>query len=222
MSTPALLQSLSFDLQSINDLAFDEDCEIFLQLAFIWFMNSRRSWQEIFETLNGPLSVLSEVFVAQSFTSRASSPVQRGSDRERPDEGQGTSPPLHPGSESGPCGLTAYEWHVLLIFVILRQILITRPGTPAVMFVFLIAVVVAWYQTKDVSEMWHRANLRAQAARTALHEELFKHVLPQRDIERHDGPVTLGPSVVATRAHPIVNFILASLFPSMRHRPGSP
>ncbi len=33
MSTPALLQGLSFDLQSINDLAFDEDCEIFLQLG---------------------------------------------------------------------------------------------------------------------------------------------------------------------------------------------
>ncbi|KAH8982293.1 hypothetical protein EDB92DRAFT_1952439 [Lactarius akahatsu] len=67
MSTPALLQGLTFDLQSINDLAFDEDCETFLQLgllaflaAFIWFMNSKRSWQEIFELLNGSLSVLSE------------------------------------------------------------------------------------------------------------------------------------------------------------------
>lgn len=70
MSTPALLQGLTFDLQSINDLAFDEDCETFLQLgllaflaAFIWFMNSKRSWQEIFETLNGSLSVLSEGFL---------------------------------------------------------------------------------------------------------------------------------------------------------------
>ncbi|KAH9073452.1 hypothetical protein EDB83DRAFT_2516337 [Lactarius deliciosus] len=67
MSTPVLLQGLTFDLQSINDLAFDEDCEIFLQLgllaflaAFIWFMNSKRSWQDIFEMLNGSLSVLSE------------------------------------------------------------------------------------------------------------------------------------------------------------------
>ena len=33
MSTPALVQSLSFDLQSINDLAFDEGCEMFLQLG---------------------------------------------------------------------------------------------------------------------------------------------------------------------------------------------
>jgi len=70
MSTPALVQGLSFDLQSINDLVFDEGCEMFLQLgllaflaAFIWFMNSRRSWQEIFEMLDGPLSVLSEGFL---------------------------------------------------------------------------------------------------------------------------------------------------------------
>ena len=84
MSNTALIQSLNLDLQSINDLAFDEDCEIFLQLgrsrysavsytdkqtalgllgflaAVIWLMNSRHSWQEIFEMLNGPLSVLSE------------------------------------------------------------------------------------------------------------------------------------------------------------------
>jgi hypothetical protein len=70
MSNPALLQGLNFDLQSINDLAFDEDCETVLQLgllaflaAFIWFMNSRRSWPEIFEMLDGPLSVLSEGFL---------------------------------------------------------------------------------------------------------------------------------------------------------------
>jgi len=31
----------------------------------------------------------------------------------------GPHPPLHHGS--GPCGLTAYEWHVVLIFVILRE-----------------------------------------------------------------------------------------------------
>jgi len=70
MSNTALIQSLNIDLQSINDLAFDEDCEIFLQLgllgflaAVIWFMNSKRSWQEIFEMLNGLLSVLSEGFL---------------------------------------------------------------------------------------------------------------------------------------------------------------
>jgi len=70
MSNPALLQGLNYDLQSINDLAFDENCEMFLQLgllaflaAFIWFMNSRRSWQEMFDMLDMPLKVLSEGFL---------------------------------------------------------------------------------------------------------------------------------------------------------------
>ncbi len=33
MSASTLIQGLSLDLQSINDLAFDEDCELVLQLG---------------------------------------------------------------------------------------------------------------------------------------------------------------------------------------------
>ncbi|KAH9033594.1 hypothetical protein EDB85DRAFT_1890121 [Lactarius pseudohatsudake] len=273
MSTPPLLQGLTFDLQSINDLAFDEDCEIFLQLgllaflaAFIWFMNSKRSWQEIFETLNGSLSVLSEVIAepppfvfvqtyyihrdtdirshaiitfVQHFSStrrgvidlancnhvKISMGLQIGPLRSMsppvyppppPGHGDPPGPPphLHPGS--GPCGLTAHEWHGFLIFVIL------------LMLVFLIAVVVAWYHDEGISEMWLRAKHRVQVVRTGTpfaagvsgswHDELLKHVLPQHDIES-DRLITPGPGIGA-RAHPAVNFILTSLFPSMRHQPG--
>jgi len=71
MNTPTVLQRPSPDvLQAIhhlNDLAFDEDCELFLHLGLlvvlatvIWFMNSKWSWQEIFGILDGPLLVLYE------------------------------------------------------------------------------------------------------------------------------------------------------------------
>jgi len=74
MHTPTILQRLGSDvsqnLYSINDLALDEDCEIFLHLgllgflaSFIWFMNSKWSWQEVFTMLNGVLSVLCEGFL---------------------------------------------------------------------------------------------------------------------------------------------------------------
>ncbi|KAH9960191.1 hypothetical protein BC827DRAFT_1268413 [Russula dissimulans] len=74
MNTSAILQRLGSDvsqnLYSINDLALDEDCEIFLQLgllgflaSFIWFMNSKWSWEEVFTALNGVLSVLCEGFL---------------------------------------------------------------------------------------------------------------------------------------------------------------
>ncbi|KAH9073453.1 hypothetical protein EDB83DRAFT_2516338 [Lactarius deliciosus] len=122
-----------------------------------------------------------------------------------PPPGHGDPPPhLHAGS--GPCGLTAHEWHGFLIFVIL------------LMLVFLIAVVVAWYHDEEISEMWLRAKHRVQVVRTAWHDELLKHVLPQHDIES-DRLITPGPGIGA-RAHPAVNFMLASLFPSMRHQPG--
>ncbi|KAI9442966.1 hypothetical protein H4582DRAFT_2054068 [Lactarius indigo] len=262
MSTPVLLQGLTFDLQSINDLAFDEDCEIFLQLgllaflaAFIWFMNSSRSWQEIFETLNGSLSHSSStkcgaidlvsydhvkismgLYAKPGFSKNGViSNNKAGPKRAEPTIGRigfivkvnnlwlklqystsiidldpppglggppGPPPHLHPGS--GPCGLTAQEWHGFLIFVIL------------LMLVFLIAVLVSWYHEEEISEIWLRAKHRIQMVRTEWHDELLKHVLPQHDIDS-DRLVSPG---VAVRAHPAVNFILASLFPSMRHRPG--
>ncbi|KAH9030372.1 hypothetical protein EDB85DRAFT_1891666 [Lactarius pseudohatsudake] len=222
MSTPPLLQGLTFDLQSINDLAFDEDCEIFLQLgllaflaAFIWFMNSKRSWQEIFETLNGSLRGVidlancNHVKISMGLHPPVYPPPPPGHG-----DPPGPPPHLHPGS--GPCGLTAHEWHGFLIFVIL------------LMLVFLIAVVVAWYHDEGISEMWLRAKHRVRVVRTGTpfaagvsgswHDELLKHVLPQHDIES-DRLITPGPGIGA-RAHPAVNFILTSLFPSMRHQPG--
>ncbi|KAI0265619.1 hypothetical protein BC834DRAFT_969999 [Gloeopeniophorella convolvens] len=63
----ALLSDFQSTLYQISDLAFDEDSEIFIHLgllfllaALIWLMNSRRSWQEIFAMLDGPISLLSE------------------------------------------------------------------------------------------------------------------------------------------------------------------
>jgi len=54
-------------LYYINDLAFDEDDEIFLQLGllgflagFIWFMNSKWRWHEVFAALHSLLAVLGE------------------------------------------------------------------------------------------------------------------------------------------------------------------
>ncbi|KAH9040229.1 hypothetical protein EDB84DRAFT_1004847 [Lactarius hengduanensis] len=67
---------------------------------------------------------------------------------------QGPPPHLHPGS--GPCGLTAHEWHGFLIFVML------------LMLVFLIAVVVAWYHDEGISEMWLRAKHRVQVGQNGV------------------------------------------------------
>ncbi|KAF8260920.1 hypothetical protein EI94DRAFT_1833593 [Lactarius quietus] len=82
-------------------------------------------------------------------------------------------PHLQPGS--GPCGLTAHEWHVFLVFVVLREHLARfgiigsplRPGSPptAVLFVYFIAVVVAWVQDEDVSDMWLRVKHRVQVTK---------------------------------------------------------
>jgi hypothetical protein len=66
-----MLPSLSSDvpptLYHFNDLAFDDDCELLLHLgllgflaSFIWFMNSKWTWQEVFAVLNGLLTVLCE------------------------------------------------------------------------------------------------------------------------------------------------------------------
>lgn len=160
-------------------------------------------------------------------------------------------PPFQPGS--GPCGLTTHEWHGFLIFVMLREhharfgvirvpplkeARLTLP-TLVVMFVFIIAVIVAWVNSEDISDMWLQATHRVQLTRTGRpaflatpylvyidvhtcshigwHDELFKHVLPQRDVGTL---ITPGPSV-NTRSRPAVNFLLAAFFPSMRHRPGS-
>ena len=117
---------------------------------------------------------------------------------------------------------------------------------PAVMFVFVIAVVVAWVRSEDLSEMWLRAKdhvgvtrtgtvidstrllllpppvcyLLIVRARVAWREELFKPVLPQHDVR--NGLIAPGPSPnFGARSRPIVNFVLATLFPSMRHRPGA-
>jgi len=84
------------------------------------------------------------------------------------------------------------------------------------MFVFLIAIVVAWVRSEDVSDVWRQAKNRIQVIRTAWHNELLKSVLPQHDVGRLITPTPTG----ATRSHSTINFILASLFPSMRHRPG--
>jgi len=74
MNPPLILQRLSSDVPKtfyhINDLALDEDCEIFLHLGllgflagFIWFMNSKWSWREVLTMLDGLLSVLCEGFL---------------------------------------------------------------------------------------------------------------------------------------------------------------
>lgn len=52
MTTPALVQGVSFDLQSINDLAFDEGCEILLQLG------GSKTWQSRTQTnLSRPIGL---------------------------------------------------------------------------------------------------------------------------------------------------------------------
>lgn len=88
MNPPSVLQRLASDAPKtfyhISDLAFDEDYEIFIHLGgwrhseahyrrqkpspgllgflagFIWFMNSKWSWQEVFTMLDSMLSVLLE------------------------------------------------------------------------------------------------------------------------------------------------------------------
>jgi hypothetical protein len=87
MDTLTILQRQNPDVPQgfhhLSDLAFDEDCELFLHLgrckslslvnceksslgllgflaAVIWFMNTRWSWQEIFRMLGDPLSVVVE------------------------------------------------------------------------------------------------------------------------------------------------------------------
>lgn len=88
MNSPSVLQRLASDAPKtfyhINDLAFDEDYEIFIHLGerrhseaayrrqkpspgllgvlagFIWFMNSKWGWQEVFNMLDSMLSVLLE------------------------------------------------------------------------------------------------------------------------------------------------------------------
>jgi len=71
MTNPVVLPYQNSDvsqaLNYINDLTFDEDSELFLQIGllcflagFIWFMNSKWRWQEVFAALNSLLEVLGE------------------------------------------------------------------------------------------------------------------------------------------------------------------
>jgi len=71
MSNPVMLPYQNSDVSQalyyIDDLAFDEDDELLLQLGllgflagFIWFMNSKWRWQEVFAALHGLLAVLGE------------------------------------------------------------------------------------------------------------------------------------------------------------------
>ena len=84
----------------------------------------------------------------------------------------GPPPPFPP--DSGLCGLSAQEWHGVLIFVLSREhqstrvrpVLVTLAHSAAVMFVFLIAVVVAWVRTEDVSKMWLQAKDHVGVTRT--------------------------------------------------------
>ena len=88
MNSPSVLQRLASDApKTFYDLAFDEDHEIFIHLGgwryseashrtdrrrnpspgllgflavFIWFMNSKWSWQEVLTMLDSMLSVVLE------------------------------------------------------------------------------------------------------------------------------------------------------------------
>jgi hypothetical protein len=85
MNSPSVLQRLASDApKTFYDLAFDEDHEVFIHLGewrrseashrrqkpspgllgflagFIWFMNSKWSWQEVLTMLDSMLSVLLE------------------------------------------------------------------------------------------------------------------------------------------------------------------
>jgi len=68
MKPPSVLQRLASDApRTFYDLAFDEDYEIFIHLGllgflagFIWFMNSKWSWQEVLIMLDSMLSVVLE------------------------------------------------------------------------------------------------------------------------------------------------------------------
>jgi len=71
MTNPVVLPYRNSDvpqaLYYTNDLAFEDDSELFLQIGllgflagFIWFMNSKWRWQEVFAALNSLLEVLGE------------------------------------------------------------------------------------------------------------------------------------------------------------------
>jgi hypothetical protein len=83
-------------------------------------------------------------------------------------------------------------------------------------FVFGISFVVAWSRAEDVSDIWLQAKHCVQATKMAWYNELLKPVLSQHDAGNLIAP---GP-VVGPRSHSTINFILAALFPSMRHQPG--
>jgi len=73
-SSPAIIPCMRSDvpptLDHFNGLDFDNDCELFLHLglmgflaSFIWFMNSKWTWRELFTIFCSLLMVLSEGFL---------------------------------------------------------------------------------------------------------------------------------------------------------------
>ena len=78
----------------------------------------------------------------------------------------------------------------------------------------------SWLELVDASPVTYVAFIDTVPAYqlVAWREKLFKNMLPQHDIPNGLLP---GPGVHA-RHHPTINFILASLFSSMRQRTGSP
>ena len=109
------------------------------------------------------------------------------------------------------------------------------PSLHAVLFAFLIGFVVASVQSERISQLWLRVQGQAEVTRMggffcpiyysaranvthprvcpALHEQLFKRLLSENDIRN---PLITPGSSVDRRNHPIVNFILSALFPSLR------
>ncbi|KAI0299533.1 hypothetical protein BC826DRAFT_966974 [Russula brevipes] len=58
------------------------------------------------------------------------------------------------GNKVGLCGLTANQWHMVLIF-----------GVPPLLIVALVAIVVSWITSKDIFMLWLGVQQRVETAR---------------------------------------------------------
>ncbi|KAH9983709.1 hypothetical protein BJV74DRAFT_797305 [Russula compacta] len=242
MASPAILQRLGSDvpetLYYINDLAFDEDCEVFFQLerdplpgllgflaVFIWFMNCKWNWQEIFTMLNSLLAVLCEAvaeaqrtplgatrrqphkrYIQQSGANSQSPPVMP-SPPPLPSGSPPPSPPPPPlsGNAPGLCGLTRDQWHVVLIIL------------PFILLSLIVPIIVSWLRSEDIGFLWLRVQRRAETTRAGLREKLFGHLLTENDLR--DPRIALDSSV-NPRRYPNFSFILDPLL-SLLLRPES-
>src|SRR5712672_2453776 len=92
-------------------------------------------------------------------------------------------PPPLPNDKPGLCGLTGHQWHILLIFIFLRESVFTFPnpgGLGAVLTSHLralrstvllalpVALIFSWYKSKDPCLLWLEAQQRAEVVRKGM------------------------------------------------------